>query len=80
MGVATLLIARTDAQAAQLLTSDVDERDKKWLTGERTSEGFYRIKNGFDLAIDRAISYAPYADLIWCETSDPNSPHPNTPS
>ena len=72
MGVATLLIARTDAQAAQLLTSDVDDRDKKWLTGERTSEGFYRIKNGFDLAIDRAISYAPYADLLWCETSDPN--------
>jgi isocitrate lyase len=72
MGVPTLLIARTDAQAAQLLTSDVDDRDKRWLTGDRTSEGFYRIKNGFDLAIDRAISYAPYADLIWCETSDPN--------
>lgn len=70
--VPTVLIARTDAQAAQLLTSDIDERDKKWLTGERTSEGFYKIRNGFELAIDRALSYAPYADLLWCETSNPN--------
>jgi len=72
MGVPTLLVARTDAQAAKLLTSDHDERDKKWLTGERTVEGYYRIKNGFDLAIDRALSYAPYADLVWCETSNPD--------
>ncbi len=72
MGVPTILVARTDAQAAQLLTSDVDERDKKWLTGKRTPEGFYGIKNGFDLAAERAISYAPYADLLWCETSTPD--------
>jgi len=72
MGVPTLLIARTDAQAAKLLTSDVDERDKKWATGEKTAEGYYYIKNGFDLAVDRALSYAPYADLIWCETSNPS--------
>ena len=71
-GVPTIVVARTDAQAAQLLTSDVDDRDKKWLTGERTSEGFYRINNGFDLAIERALSYAPYADLLWCETSNPS--------
>jgi isocitrate lyase len=71
-GVSTVLVARTDAQAAQLLTSDIDEQDKKWLTGERTSEGFYRINNGFDLAIERALSYAPYADLVWCETSNPS--------
>lgn len=72
MGVPTVIIARTDAQSAQLLTSDVDERDRKWLTGERTSEGFYRMKNGFDLAIERALAYAPYADLLWCETSNPS--------
>ena len=72
MGVPTMLIARTDAQAAQLLTSDVDERDQKWIHGKRTPEGFYQIKNGFDLAIERAVSYAPYADLLWCETSTPS--------
>lgn len=71
-GVPTIIIARTDAQSAQLLISDIDERDHKWLTGERTSEGFYRIKNGFDLAIERALAYAPYADVLWCETSNPN--------
>lgn len=72
MNIPTLLVARTDAQAAKLLTSDVDERDKKWMTGDRTPEGYFGIKNGFDLAIDRAISYAPFADIVWCETSDPN--------
>ncbi|MBT3981030.1 MAG: isocitrate lyase [Bacteriovoracaceae bacterium] len=72
MGVPTILVARTDAEAAQLITSDVDERDHKFLTGDRTPEGFFRINNGFDTAIDRALSYAPYADLIWCETSTPN--------
>lgn len=72
MGVPTLLVARTDAQGAQLITSDVDERDRRFLTGERTPEGFFRVKAGLDQAIDRALSYAPYADLIWCETSTPN--------
>ncbi|MAW07931.1 MAG: isocitrate lyase [Halobacteriovoraceae bacterium] len=69
----TILVARTDAEAAQLLTSDVDERDQKWITSkDRTPEGFYRIKNGLELAIERAQSYAPYADLLWCETSHPS--------
>jgi isocitrate lyase len=72
LDVPTLLIARTDAEAAQLLTSDVDDRDKQWLTGKRSPEGFYYINNGFDLAVDRACSYAPYADLLWCETSRPS--------
>ena len=72
MNVPALLVARTDAEAAQLLTSDVDPRDHKFLTGERTPEGFFKIKNGFETAIDRALSYAPYADLVWCETSNPN--------
>src|SRR5438874_2299797 len=71
-GVPTLLIARTDANSATLLTSDVDERDQEFLTGERTSEGFYRINNGVDAAIARALSYAPYADLLWMETSEPD--------
>ena len=71
-GVPTLLIARTDADSAKLLTSDFDERDKPFCTGERTAEGFHRIRAGIDLAIRRAISYAPYADMIWCETSTPN--------
>jgi isocitrate lyase len=71
-GVPTLLIARTDANSATLLTSDVDERDHAFLTGERTSEGFYRISNGVDAAIARALSYAPYADLLWMETSEPD--------
>ena len=72
MGVPTLVIARTDAEAAQLLTSDVDERDHRFLTGERTPEGFFRITPGLETAIDRAISYAPYADLVWCETKTPD--------
>jgi len=71
-GVPTVLIARTDADAAKLLTTDYDERDKPFCTGERTEEGFFRVRAGIELAIDRALSYAPYADLIWCETSRPN--------
>jgi len=71
-GVPTLLIARTDANSATLLTSDVDERDQVFLTGERTPEGFFVIKGGLDVAIARALAYAPYADLIWCETSTPD--------
>ncbi|MGE3724277.1 MAG: isocitrate lyase [Candidatus Sericytochromatia bacterium] len=72
MNVPTVLVARTDAQAAQLLTSDIDERDQPFLTGERTSEGFFRLKGGNDCAIARGLAYAPYADLIWCETSTPD--------
>jgi isocitrate lyase len=71
-GVPTLLVARTDADAATLITSDVDERDKPFLTGERTAEGFFRITNGLPTAIARGLAYAPYADLIWCETSHPD--------
>ncbi len=71
-GVSTVLVARTDANAASLLTSDVDDRDKPFCTGERTVEGFCRVKNGLDQAISRGIAYAPFADLIWCETSEPN--------
>src|ERR1700732_2186991 len=70
--VPTVLLARTDADAAKLLTSDVDERDKPFITGERTAEGFYRVRAGIDQAIARAVSYAPYVDLLWCETSEPN--------
>jgi len=70
--VPTVLIARTDANAASLLTSDVDERDKPFLTGGRTMEGFYRVRAGLDQAIARAVAYAPYVDLLWCETSEPN--------
>ncbi|MFY9988119.1 MAG: isocitrate lyase [Chthoniobacterales bacterium] len=70
--VPTVLLARTDANAANLLTSDVDERDKHFITGERTAEGFYRVRAGIDQAIDRGLSYAPYADLLWCETGEPN--------
>lgn len=70
--VPTIVIARTDADAATLITSDVDERDRPFLTGERTSEGFFRIKNGLDTAIARGLAYAPYSDLIWCETSHPD--------
>ena len=72
MGVPTLLLARTDAEAANLITSDADEYDKPFLTGERTPEGFYRTKNGIDQAISRGLAYAPYADLIWCETGTPD--------
>ena len=71
-GVPTLVIARTDANAAALLTNDIDERDAAFLTGERTAEGFYVTRAGIDQAIARALSYAPYADMIWCETSEPN--------
>ncbi|HZC07622.1 MAG TPA: isocitrate lyase [Ktedonobacterales bacterium] len=70
--VPTLLVARTDANGANLLTSDIDERDHAFLTGERTVEGFYRVNAGIDQAIARGLAYAPYADLIWCETSEPN--------
>jgi isocitrate lyase len=72
MGVPTLVVARTDANGANLLMSDVDERDHNFITGERTSEGFYRVRAGLDQAIARGLAYAPYADLIWCETSEPN--------
>ncbi len=72
MGVDTLIIARTDAHSANLLTSDVDERDHRFLTGERTAEGFHRIKGGLEAAIARGVAYAPYADLVWCETSTPD--------
>ena len=71
-GVPSVIIARTDAEAATLITSDVDERDQKWITGERTSEGFYKVKNGIEPSIDRAIAYADYADLIWMETGTPD--------
>ena len=72
MGVPTILIARTDANAADLITSDVDPYDAPFITGERTPEGFYRTKAGLDQAIARGLAYAPYADLIWCETATPN--------
>jgi isocitrate lyase len=71
-GVPTLVVARTDALSASLLTSDVDESDRELCTGERTSEGFFRVRDGIDAAIARGIAYAPYADLIWCETSTPD--------
>jgi isocitrate/methylisocitrate lyase len=72
LNVPTVLIARTDANAAALLTSDVDERDHPFLTGERTPEGFFRVRAGIEQAIARALSYAPYVDMIWCETAQPN--------
>ena len=72
MGVPSVIIARTDANAANLITTDNDIRDKRFITGERTSEGFYAVNNGLDQAIDRGLSYAPYADLLWCETAKPN--------
>jgi isocitrate lyase len=72
MGVPTILVARTDANGAHLITSDIDPRDEAFLSGERTAEGFYRMRGGLDAAIARGIAYAPYADLIWCETSEPN--------
>ena len=71
-GVPTVLVARTDALAATLLTSDVDERDRRFLTGERTAEGYFRVTAGLDAPIARALAYAPYADLLWCETSTPD--------
>ena len=72
MGVPTLLVARTDADSAKLLTSDVDPRDRPFLTGQRTPEGFFQFKGGLDAAIARGLAYAPYADMIWCETSTPD--------
>ncbi|MBX7166660.1 MAG: isocitrate lyase [Pirellulales bacterium] len=71
-GVPSIVVARTDANSAQLITSDVDARDREFITGERTAEGFYRIRGGLDIAIARGLAYAPYSDLIWCETSEPN--------
>ena len=71
-GVPTILVARTDAHAAGLLTSDVDDRDKPFCTGERTAEGFFHVNAGLDQAIARGLAYAPYADLVWCETSTPD--------
>lgn len=71
-GVSTLLVARTDANGATLITSDIDERDQPFMTGERTAEGFYRVRSGIEAAIARGLAYAPYADLIWCETAEPN--------
>ena len=72
LGVPTLIMARTDADSAHLLTSDVDPRDREFLTGERTPEGFYGIRGGIESAIARALAYAPYVELIWCETSHPD--------
>ncbi len=72
MGVLTILVARTDAEAADLITSDVDDNDKPFCTGERTIEGFYKTKPGIDQAISRGLAYAPYADLVWCETGKPD--------
>jgi isocitrate lyase len=72
MGVPTVLIARTDAEAADMITSDVDPADAEFLTGERTPEGFHRTRAGLDQAIARGLAYAPYADLVWCETGTPD--------
>jgi isocitrate lyase len=72
LGVPSLVVARTDALAATLLTSDIDPRDRRFVNGERTHEGFYRVRNGLEVAIARAQAYAPYADMIWCETSTPD--------
>ncbi len=72
MNVPTILVARTDADSASLLTSDIDPRDQVFLTGERTPEGFFRVRCGLEQAISRALAYAPYADLLWCETSHPD--------
>jgi len=72
MGVPTLLVARTDAEAADLVTSDVDDNDRPYLTGERTIEGFFKTKPGLDQAVSRGLAYAPYADLVWCETGKPD--------
>lgn len=72
LGIPTLILARTDSEAANLLTSDFDPRDQAFLTGERTNEGFFRVKNGLEQSISRGVSYAPYADLVWCETGTPD--------
>ena len=71
-GVPTLLVARTDANSARLMTSDIDQRDHRFMLGERTPEGFFRITGGLEVAIARGLAYAPYADLVWCETSTPD--------
>lgn len=71
-GVSTLILARTDSEAADLLTSDFDPRDQPFLTGERTTEGFYRVKNGLEQSIARGVAYAPYVDMVWCETGTPD--------
>ena len=72
LDVPTVIIARTDANSATLLTSDIDPRDRKWISGERTAEGFFKVPGGLDAAIARGLAYAPYCDLIWCETSKPD--------
>ena len=72
LDVPTIIVARTDADAAQLITSDCDPADRPFLTGERTVEGFYRFRGGLDAAIARGLAYAPWADMVWCETSEPN--------
>jgi len=72
MGVPTVLLARTDAEAADIVTSDVDDNDKPFLTGERTSEGFFKTRKGFDQALSRGLAYAEYADMVWCETGTPD--------
>jgi len=72
MDVPTILIARTDALSARLLSSDIDQRDQPFLTGERTDEGFFRYQGGIEAAIARGLAYAPFADLLWCETSEPD--------
>jgi isocitrate lyase len=72
MGVPTVLLARTDAEAADLVTSDIDDNDKPFLTGERTVEGFFRTKKGLDQAVSRGLAYAPYVDMLWCETGTPD--------
>jgi len=72
LGVPTVLLARTDAEAATLITSDIDENDKPFLSGERTAEGFFRVRNGFEQALSRGLAYAEYADLVWCETGTPD--------
>ena len=72
MKVPLIILARTDANAAKLITNDVDENDKPFLTGERSPEGFFYVKHGIEQAISRGLAYAPYSDLIWCETATPN--------
>jgi len=72
LGVPTLLLARTDAEAADIVTTDVDDNDRPFLTGERTAEGFYRTRKGFDQALSRGLAYAEYADMVWCETGTPD--------
>jgi isocitrate lyase len=72
LDVPTILIARTDANSAKLITSDIDPLDRQFITGERTAEGFFRIEGGLEIAIARALAYAPYADMLWCETSEPD--------